>query len=125
MDNLLVKIKALDPELTSSSQDETLATLLEQGKMIALSDKLPYQVVVDHEEVPIREMGTIYMALHFLALQQSQGKGVTVEKASVIEVHYSDLSNLDWLNSSKWGQAYLRLYELYGAGRRHYRVIES
>ena len=47
------------------------------------------------------------------------------EKIDVIEEHYADTSRLDWLNRSTWGQAYMRLYNLYGnGGMTHYAVVQ-
>lgn len=118
-------VKAIDPDLTEDVPDDTIQALIDNAGLIALGDRFPKVVTVDDETIPVRDMATRYMALHLLATSGSTGKGVTVEKVAVLEKHYADTTNLDWLNRSAWGQAYLRLYRLYGGGMTpHYTVIQ-
>lgn len=118
-------VKQIDPDLTSDFSDDTLQALIDNAKLIALGDRFPVSKEIDGEILPLRAMATRYMALHLASMQGGSGSGITEEKVDVIETHYADTSNLDWLQRSPWGQAYLRLYQLYGGGGvTRYAVIE-
>ena len=70
-------------------------------------------------------MATRYMTMHLITTSGDSAKGLLSEKIDVIEEHYADTSKLDWLNRSPWGQAYMRLYNLYGnGGMTHYAVVQ-
>lgn len=117
-------VKQTDPEVTSDLSDSTIQALIENAKMIALGDQFPKQAEVHGEILPVREMATRYMTLHLCAMEGELGRGVTSEKIDALEVHYADRSSLKWLQASAWGQAYARLYKLYGGGPTYYDVVQ-
>lgn len=116
-------IKKLAPELTAKVADETITALLVNANLIAVADGFPTSATVNGQVLPILDMATQDMTLHLIS-SESSAKGVTVEKVDTIERHYADKSNLDWLNASPWGQAYMRLYQMYGGGQSHYAVVQ-
>lgn len=118
------ELKKLAPNLITDTQDDTITALIANAYQIALSDRFPKSKVIDGEELPVRKMATEYMALHLVSAQGKTGQGIISEKVDVLERHYADMTKLDWLNTSPWGQAYLRLYKAYGGGKTRYRVIQ-
>ncbi|RVU70166.1 DUF4054 domain-containing protein [Lactobacillus xujianguonis] len=126
---LVDKIKALSPELTANTTDETLLALLTQVQPIALADGFP-EVAYNNAGVPIHalDMATEYLALHLIALNQALGDGkgnVTSEQVAVLKRTYADVSKLKLWQRSPWGQLYLWLYNLYGNGSQtRYGVIQ-
>lgn len=118
-------LRKLAPDLTAGLADETVEAIISNAYQIALGDHFPRSKIIDGEELPVREMATKYMALHLVSAQGKAGQGVISEKVDVLERHYADVSKLDWLSSSQWGQAYLRLYNKYGGSSKgRYRVIQ-
>lgn len=119
-------IKTLDPQLTDSLPDDTINALISDAQLISISDGFPKFVTdTDGDELPVRDMATRYMTMHLITTSGDSAKGLLSEKIDVIEEHYADTSRLDWLNRSPWGQAYMRLYNLYGnGGMTHYAVIQ-
>lgn len=120
----ITDLKALAPELVENASDDTLNALIANAYQIALGDCFPKIKVIDGEEMQVRKLATEYMALHLVSAQGKTGQGIVSEKVDVLERHYADMTKLDWLNTSPWGQAYLRLYKAYGGGRTRYRVIQ-
>jgi hypothetical protein len=119
------ELKKIAPTLTVNQTDETLNALIENAHLIALGDHFPKIVNIDGDSLPVRSMATRYMALHLISVQGKAAQGIVSEKVAVLERHYSDMSNSNWLDSSKWGQAYLRLYKEYGGSSRpRYVVIQ-
>lgn len=119
------ELRKLAPNLIANTKDDTLTALIDNAYQIALSDHFPKSKIIDGEELPVRNMATTYMSLHFLSVQGKAGQGIVSEKVDVLERHYSDMSNSNWLDSSKWGQAYHRLYKEYGGSSRpRYVVIQ-
>lgn len=119
-------IKTLDPQLTDSLSDDTINALISDAQLISISDGFPKFVTdIDGDELPVRDMATRYMTMHLITTSGDSAKGLLSEKIDVIEEHYADTSRLDWLNRSPWGQAYMRLYNLYGnGGMTHYAVVQ-
>lgn len=118
------ELKELAPDLVADAKDDTITALIANAYQIALSDRLPKSKLIDGEDLNIRKMATEYMALHLLSVQGKTGQGIVSEKVDVLERHYADTTKLDWLNTSTWGQAYLRLYKTYGGGGSRYVVIQ-
>lgn len=118
------ELKKLAPSLIANTKDDTLTALIDNAYQIALSDHFPKSKIIDGEELPVRNMATTYMALHLLSVQGKAGQGIVSEKVDVLERHYTDITKLDWLNASTWGQAYLRLYQTYGGSDPRYVVIQ-
>ena len=119
-------IKTLDPDLTENLSDDTINALISDAQLISVSDGFPKFVTdIDGDELPVRNMATRYMTMHLITTSGDSAKGLLSEKIDVIEEHYADTSKLDWLNRSPWGQAYMRLYNLYGnGGMTHYAVVQ-
>lgn len=117
-------LKLMAPDLTANLSDETANALIANAYQIALGDHFPRSKIIDGEQLPVRDMATKYMALHLIAAQGKTGQGVISEKVDVLERHYADVTKLDWLNTSQWGQAYLRLYNTYGGRGARYQVIQ-
>lgn len=118
------ELKKLAPNLIVDAKDDTITALIANAYQIALSDHFPKSKMIDGEDLPVRKMATEYMALHLLSVQGKTGQGIVSEKVDVLERHYADTTKLDWLNTSTWGQAYLRLYKTYGGGGSRYVVIQ-
>lgn len=118
------ELKELAPDLVADAKDDTITALIANAYQIALSDRFPKSKMIDGEDLHIRKMATEYMALHLLSMQGKTGQGIVSEKVDVLERHYADTTKLDWLNTSTWGQAYLRLYKAYGGGGSRYVVIQ-
>lgn len=117
-------LKLMAPDLTANLSDETANALIANAYQIALGDHFPRSKIIDGEKLPVRDMATKYMALHLISAQSKTGQGVISEKVDVLERHYADVTKLDWLNTSQWGQAYLRLYNMYGGSGARYQVIQ-
>ena len=117
------ELKQLAPDLIADSKDDTITALIANAYQISLSDRFPKSKMIDGEELPVRKMATEYMALHLLFVQGKTGQGIVSEKVDVLERHYADTTKLDWLNTSTWGQAYLRLYNAYGGGSSSRYVV--
>ena len=118
------ELKKLAPDLIADAKDDTITALIANAYQIALSDRFPKSKMIDGEDLPVRKMATEYMALHLLSVQGKTGQGIVSEKVDVLERHYVDTTKLDWLNTSTWGQAYLRLYQTYGGGGPRYVVVQ-
>lgn len=118
------ELKQLAPDLIADTKDDTITALIANAYQIALSDRFPKSKMIDGEELLVRKMATEYMALHLLSIQGKTGQGIVSEKVDVLERHYADTTKLDWLNTSTWGQAYLRLYQTYGGSSSRYVVIQ-
>lgn len=118
------ELKQLAPNLIVDAKDDTITALIANAYQIALSDHFPKSKMIDGEDLPVRKMATEYMALHLLSVQGKTGQGIVSEKVDVLERHYADTTKLDWLNTSTWGQAYLRLYKTYGGSGSRYVVIQ-
>lgn len=118
------ELKLMAPDLTANLSDETANALIANAYQIALGDHFPRSKIIDGEKLPVRDMATKYMALHLISAQGKTGQGVISEKVDVLERHYADVTKLDWLNTSQWGQAYLRLYNMYGGRGARYQVIQ-
>lgn len=117
-------LKLMAPDLTANLSDETANALIANAYQIALGDHFPRSKIIDGEKLAVRDMATKYMALHLISAQGKTGQGVISEKIDVLERHYADVTKLDWLNTSQWGQAYLRLYNMYGGRGARYQVIQ-
>lgn len=129
MDNTVIvnvsTIRQIDSDLTEDLTDDTINALISNAQLIALSDGFPKFVKVQGEMLPVRDMATQDMTLHLIATSGDSAKNVTSQKVDVLEEHYADTTNLDWLQRSPWGQAYMRLYNLYGhGGVSHYAVVQ-
>ena len=118
------ELKKLAPDLIADTKDDTITAIIANAYQIALGDRFPKSKMIDGEELPVRKMATEYMALHLLSVQGKTGQGIVSEKVDVLERHYADTTKLDWLNTSTWGQAYLRLYKTYGGSGSRYMVIQ-
>lgn len=118
------ELKKLAPDLVADAKDDTITALIANAYQIALSDRFPKSKMIDGEDLHLRKMATEYMALHLLSMQGKTGQGIVSEKVDVLERHYADTTKLDWLNTSTWGQAYLRLYQTYGGSSSRYVVIQ-
>lgn len=118
------ELRKLAPDLVADAKDDTITALIANAYQIALGDHFPKSKMIDGEELPVRKMATEYMALHLLSIQGKTGQGIVSEKVDVLERHYADTTKLDWLNTSTWGQAYLRLYQTYGGSSSRYVVIQ-
>lgn len=118
------ELRKLAPDLIADAKDDTITAIIANAYQIALSDHFPKSKMIDGEELPVRRMATEYMALHLLSVQGKTGQGIVSEKVDVLERHYADTTKLDWLNTSTWGQAYLRLYKTYGGSGSRYVVIQ-
>lgn len=117
------ELKQLAPDLIADAKDDTITALIANAYQIALSDRFPKSKMIDGEDLHLRKMATEYMALHLLSVQGKTGQGIVSEKVDVLERHYADMTKLDWLNTSTWGQAYLRLYQAYGGGSSSKYVV--
>ena len=117
------ELKQLAPDLIADTNDDTITALIANAYQIALSDRFPKSKMIDGEDLHLRKMATEYMALHLLSVQGKTGQGIVSEKVDVLERHYADTTKLDWLNTSTWGQAYLRLYNAYGGGSSSKYVV--
>lgn len=118
------ELKQLAPDLIADTKDDTITAIIANAYQIALGDHFPKSKIIDGEELPVRKMATEYMALHLLSIQGKTGQGIVSEKVDVLERHYADTTKLDWLNTSTWGQAYLRIYKTYGGSGSRYVVIQ-
>lgn len=118
------ELRKLAPDLVADAKDDTITALIANAYQIALSDRFPKSKMIDGEDLHLRKMATEYMALHLLSVQGKTGQGIVSEKVDVLERHYADTTKLDWLNTSAWGQAYLRLYQTYGGSSSRYVVIQ-
>lgn len=124
MTTAISTIKELAPNLTKNVSDDTITAMMANAELIARADHFPETVSVGGSTLPILDMATQDMTLHLISSDSNSANGVTVEKVDTIERHYADKSNLTWLNSSPWGQAYMRLYGLYGGGQSQYAVVQ-
>ncbi|MBP2057891.1 hypothetical protein J2Z60_001066 [Lactobacillus colini] len=123
----LEEVKATAPELTSDKSDETLTALINDATIQVLADGFPEYVNQGRVRVPIQELATRYMTLHLASMDsEASAKGIASEKVSVIERTYRSKINVQgWLNTSTWGQMYLRLYKQFAnGGRAHVAVIQ-
>lgn len=118
------ELRKLAPDLIADTKDDTITAIIANAYQIALGDHFPKSKMIDGEELPVRKMATEYMALHLLSIQGKTGQGIVSEKVDVLERHYADTTKLNWLNTSTWGQAYLRLYKTYGGSGSKYVVIQ-
>lgn len=119
------KVKSTAPELVGSLSDDTLTTFIEDASLQVVVDRFPEAVRVGNGDVDIRELAARYLACHLASMDTPGAKGVTSEQVDVIRRTYADKTASGWLNSSIWGQLYLRLYEQYaGGGVRHYAHIQ-
>lgn len=107
-------VKALGGDLVADFSDETINSLVQNAHLIAVGDKFPADVKLDG--VPVLDMATKYMALHLAYTMGESGQGITMEKLDVLQVEYSDMTNVGWFNRSPWGLLYRHLYLLYGGG---------
>ncbi|EFQ44856.1 hypothetical protein LBKG_00900 [Lactobacillus crispatus CTV-05] len=118
-------IKKLDTAgMTDDVPDESLEALIENARMIAVSDGFPKVKKLHGAEMPALDLATRAMTLHLLATQDGAGSGMTFEKVDVLENHYADTSCLKWLQRSPWGQLYWRLYKNYVGNLVKIRIIE-
>lgn len=126
MDNLakVEDVKKTAPDLMSDMSDDTINELIGDASMQVLADHFPKVVHADGEDIPIRELATRYLTLHLATMDTKAGQGVVSEKVDVIERQYQNKTSKDWLNSSTWGQMYLRLYREYARGLSHYVIIQ-
>ena len=118
------ELRKLAPSLIADTKDDTITAIIVNAYQIALGDRFPKSKMIDGEDLHLRKMATEYMALHLLSVQGKTGQGIVSEKVDVLERHYADTTKLDWLNTSTWGQAYLRLYKTYGGSGSRYVVIQ-
>lgn len=119
------KVKATAPDLIGDMDDDTLNRLIEDASITVIADGFPKEVVIDDNKLDIREIASRYLALHIATMDSKSGQGISSEKVDVIERHYFDKTSKDWLNSSTWGQTYLRWYHLYGNGHTtHFMVVQ-
>lgn len=120
----VVKIRMSAPTLTADMTDDTISALIQDASLQVVADRFPKAIRADDEEFDIRELAARYLTLHMATMDSSQGQGVVREKVDVIERDYADKTAKDWLNSSTWGQMYLRLYYKYAAGGPRHVVIQ-
>lgn len=120
----VAEIKATAPDLTADMEDSTIEALISDASTQVLLDGFPKDVEVDGEKLQVRELATKYLTLHLATMDSKAGQGVSSEKVDVIEVHYQDKTKSDWLNSSTWGQMYLRMYQRYCIRRLPIGVIQ-
>ncbi|RVU70016.1 MULTISPECIES: hypothetical protein [Lactobacillus] len=99
------------------TSDETIAALIDQANLIALTDSMPETATINNKVLPIEKMATLYMTLHLASVIGKSGRGITAEKVDVLERHYADTTSKGWLNSSRWGLLYLWLYRRFGDGQ--------
>ena len=104
--------------------DESREALIENARMIAISDGFPKVKKVHGAEMPALELATRAMTLHLLSTQEGAGSGMTSEKVDVLENHYADTSRLKWLQRTPWGQLYWRLYKDYVGSPIKLKVFE-
>ena len=128
MDNAITTmelIRNLDTSgMTDDITDASLEAVIENARMIAISDGFPKTKKINGVEMPALEMATRYMALHLLGTQDGAGSGLTFEKVDVLENHYADTSRLKWFQRTPWGQLYWRLYQDYVGAKLKIRVFE-
>ncbi|MCT7768191.1 DUF4054 domain-containing protein [Lactobacillus crispatus] len=118
-------IKKLDTAgMTDDVPDDSLEALIENARMIAISDGFPKVKKLHGAEMPALDLATRAMTLHLLATQDGAGSGMVSEKVDVLESRYADTSRLKWLQRSPWGQLYLRLYKNYVGNPVKIRIIE-
>ena len=120
----VARVRMSAPTLTADMTDDTISALIQDASLQVIADRFPKAIRADDEEFDIRELATRYLALHMATMDSAQGQGVTREKVDVIERDYADKTAKDWLNSSTWGQMYLRLYYKYAAGGPRHVVIQ-
>ena len=118
------RVRASAPALTANMTDDTIGALIQDASLQVIADRFPKVIRVDGEELDIRELTARYLTLHMATMDSAQGQGVVREKVDVIERDYADKTAKDWLNSSTWGQMYLRLYYKYAAGGPRHVVIQ-
>lgn len=118
------RVRMSAPALTANMTDDTIGALIQDASLQVIADRFPKAVRADDEEFDIRELAARYLTLHMATMDSAQGQGVTREKVDVIERDYADKTAKDWLNSSTWGQMYLRLYYKYAAGGPRHVVIQ-
>ena len=109
------RVRMSAPGLTASMTDDTIGALIQDASLQVIADRFPKV---------IRELAARYLTLHMATMDSAQGQGVVREKVDVIERDYADKTAKDWLNSSTWGQMYLRLYTKYAAGGPRHVVIQ-
>lgn len=118
-------IKSLDTAgMTDDVSDDSIQALIENARMIAISDGFPKTAVKQGITMPVLEMATRYLTLHLLATGEGAGSNTISEKVDVLEEHYADTSRLKWLQRSPWGQLYWRLYKDYVGGHVNIQIIE-
>lgn len=116
----VAKVRMSAPTLTADMTDDTISALIQDASLQVVADRFPKAIRADDEEFDIRELAARYLTLHMATMDSAQGQGVVREKVDVIERDYADKTAKDWLNSSTWGQMYLRLYYKYATdGPRH------
>lgn len=118
------RVRMSAPTLTADMTDDTINALIQDASLQVIADRFPKAIRADGEEFGIRELAARYLTLHMATMDSAQGQGVTREKVDVIERDYADKTAKDWLNSSTWGQMYLRLYLKYAAGGPRHVVIQ-
>lgn len=118
------RVRASAPALTAKITDDTISALIQDASLQVIADRFPKAIRADDEEFDIRELAARYLTLHMATMDTAQGQGVTREKVDAIERDYADKTAKDWLNSSTWGQMYLRLYCKYAAGGPRHVVIQ-
>lgn len=118
------RVRMSAPGLTASMTDDTIGALIQDASLQVIADRFPKAIRADGEEFDIRELAARYLTLHMATMDTSAGQGVTSEKVDVIERDYADKTAKDWLNSSTWGQMYLRLFSKYAAGGPRHVVIQ-
>ena len=120
----VARVRMSAPTLTADMTDDTISALIQDASLQVIADRFPKAIRADGEEFGIRELAARYLTLHMATMDSAQGQGVTKEKVDVIERDYADKTAKDWLNSSTWGQMYLRLYLKYAAGGPRHVVIQ-
>ena len=118
------RVRMSAPGLTAGMTDDTIDALIQDASLQVIADRFPKAIRADSEELDIRELAARYLTMHMATMDSAQGQGVTREKVDVIERDYADKTAKDWLNSSTWGQMYLRLYSKYAAGGPRHVVIQ-
>lgn len=118
------RVRMSAPALTANMTDDTIGALIQDASLQVIADRFPKAIRADGEDFDIRELAARYLTLHMTTMDSAQGQGVVREKVDVIERDYADKTAKDWLNSSTWGQMYLRLYYKYAAGGPRHVVIQ-
>lgn len=115
------------PNITHGMSDDTLNALIMDATNQVIGDGFPEHVIIDGQELPIREEAARYFTLHLCSMDDKAAAGIESEQVDVLKRQYfsKNVLNQRWINSSVWGKLYHKLWKQYGSGDTfNFMVIE-